>query len=157
MSSPKEIAEYIIKDGIITTNAEDVYSIARAYLELENKYDKLLSITSESLDIDTAHTILSLDEEIEKIKSENISLKIDYQALENSNRKLNEANARIVEFEDIKKSHLATIEKLKKSRDGLRKAFEVIARGESQFDNVDHMYTAREAIKADDEIMGDKK
>lgn len=37
MSNAKEIAEYILKDGIITTNAEDVYSIARAYLELEKK------------------------------------------------------------------------------------------------------------------------
>lgn len=47
-------------------------------------------------------------------------------------------------------------EKLKKSREVLRSAFEVIARGESQFDNVDHMYTAREALKADSEIMEGK-
>lgn len=44
-------------------------------------------------------------------------------------------------------------EKLKKSREVLRTALEVIARGESQFDNVDHMYTARKALKADSEIM----
>lgn len=48
------------------------------------------------------------------------------------------------------------LEKLKKSREVLRSAFEVIARGESQFDNVDHMYTAREALKADSEIMEGK-
>lgn len=41
MSSSKEIAEYILKDGIITTNAEDVYSLARAYLELEKEITKL--------------------------------------------------------------------------------------------------------------------
>ena len=97
-----------------------------------------------------------LMEEIEKIKSENISLKIDHQALENSNRKLNEANARIVEFEDIKKSHLATIEKLKKSREGLRKQLSIFSKLEIST-NVSYDTNigkkAREALKADDEVM----
>ena len=97
-----------------------------------------------------------LMEEIEKIKSENISLKIDHQALENSNRKLNEANARIVEFEDIKKSHLATIEKLKKSREGLRKQLSNFSKLEIST-NVSYDTNigkkAREALEADNNLM----
>jgi len=84
MSSSKEIAEYILKDGIITTNAEDVYSLARAYLELEKE-----------------------------------------------------------------------ITKLKKSREGLRKALEHTWPGCTYAIDVNAFN--RNALKADDEIMGDEK
>jgi len=61
-----------------------------------------------------------LDEEIHVIeasaylavKQELVVKRIDYDALNNSNRKLAEANARIVEFEDIKRGHLKVQEKL---------------------------------------------
>lgn len=88
------------------------------------------------------------------------------KALQSENTKLKEENDRLFkQLVDIAIEHPcynlskeleSENEKLKKSRKVLRSAFEVIARGESQFDNVDHMYTAREALKADDEIMEGK-
>lgn len=43
--------------------------------------------------------------------------------------------------------------KLKEALKVLRNAVQQIGLGESQFDNVDHMYTAREALKKSDEIL----
>lgn len=187
--TPKEIAEMIInqtkfeqEDFMWLVHNSEV--LAHAYLELEKKISEA-----------PIYDIYVLESEIIKQKEENVCLKIDYQALENSNRRLNEANERIVEFESIKKSHIATIEKLKKSRDVLRRTCEFYGdkekwSGYSHYQTEmmhedDHEFTkeihyisncdcesncrcepidsgkcnvyggkkAREALKADDEIM----
>lgn len=46
-----------------------------------------------------------------------VIIKINQDALNNSNRKLAEANARIVEFEDIKKGHLQTLKEMQNRLD----------------------------------------
>lgn len=90
-----------------------------------------------------------------ELEKKNLSLT---QAVENYHAQLNRWDRERIDagYEQIIFELKGENEKLKKSREVLRSAFEVIARGESQFDNVDHMYTAREALKADSEIMEGK-
>jgi len=75
MSSPKEIAEYILKDGIITTNAEDVYSLARSYLELEAGLNERGLITKFWIENNI------IKQEITKLKEENDKLKKSREVL----------------------------------------------------------------------------
>lgn len=65
MNNAKEIAEKTIEALVPEA---PIYILARAYLELNEKYDKVLSYTSKSLDIDTAFTIVSMNDEITKLK-----------------------------------------------------------------------------------------
>lgn len=60
-------------------------------------------------------------QKIEDLESELVIAKIDKQAIDNANRKLNEANSRIVEFDDIKKSHLKIQEQQNKEIEKLKK------------------------------------
>jgi len=200
MSAPKEIAEMIINQNKfeqeefmwLVHNSE---VLAHAYLELEKKYDKLLSTTSASLDIDIAYTISSLDEEIVQLKSEkaelenkNLSLT---QAVENYHNQLNlsKSSLRCGQCGNIGMFHHGIImadeiTKLKKSREVLRKACEFYASSDQWNCTKEQLTTyntidkddlgigdfqfacdvdddrvggkkAREALKADDELIGD--
>lgn len=73
MNNAKDIAENIVESHYkhgpnFTLDLEDAEKLAHAYLELNEKYDKVLSYTSESLDIDTAFTIVSMKDENTKLK-----------------------------------------------------------------------------------------
>jgi hypothetical protein len=75
--------------------------------------------------------------------------KILRQALDNSNRKLNEANARIVEFEDIKKGHLQIQKEMKERYQELKTALEGMlnARAVVEVDMVTPIPAYTEALK----------
>jgi hypothetical protein len=67
---------------------------------------------------------------IAEMQAELITKRIDYDAHQNLTRKLNEANSRIVEFEDIKKGHLKVQEDMQAENKKLREALEKIAEAE---------------------------
>lgn len=157
MSSPKEIAEMIInqnefkqEDFVWLVNNSEV--LARAYLELEKK----LSLEQQDRESEKREFKVFKDaaeNEITKLKEEIQWRKEVYDKLDSININL---NCEVIELK-------SEITKLKKSREWLRKAVEFYGVSNNyNYDNFnainyiwsDRGKTAREALKADDELIG---
>lgn len=139
MNNAKDIAENIVESHCkhgpnFILDLEDAEKLARAYLELNEKYDKVLSYTSESLDIDTAFTIVSMNDENTKLKK---SREVLRTACEFYGNWINSSDG-ILHRSDCETFFVH--EPLEKDKNG------IIVAGKK----------AREAIKEDDEIFADR-
>lgn len=143
MSSTKEIADKIL--NCKTYDIPDIQSLARAYLELENEFQKERQLHKLNVSI-----LDKKDYEVTKLKSENAHLENKLQVT-NSN------------WPYEKELH-EEITKLEKSREGLKKALKLCSNPifnemlTGLQDEASHgrycKEKAREALKADYELMG---
>ena len=125
MKSPKEIAEMIIKKDLALDNVNSNYIIlARAYVELENKYKNLIEDMNEKSEINN-----NIYDEMELLKTGKINdLSGQLSRANIENDKLKKEIERYKKFTEhefkIKEKYIVDITKLKKSREGLRSACE---------------------------------
>ena len=134
MNNAKEIAEKILNCNLTPPTWDEIENLAHAYNELNEKYDKVLSYTSESLDIDTAFTIVSTNDEITKLKKSRDVLR------------------KALAFYGDKENY----ESIDKSLTTGNKVYDIVLFDfDRNFENKKDYAgkKAREAIKADDDIM----